>query len=52
VRVFVTGTRGVPGIPGGVERHCEQLYPMLVEQGVEVMLSRRSPYVLEKVNQW
>ena len=25
MRIFVTGTRGIPGIPGGVERHCEEL---------------------------
>lgn len=52
MKVFVTGTRGIPNIPGGVERHCEQLYPLLVIRGVEVTLSRRAPYVEAPLNEW
>lgn len=44
MKIFVTGTRGIPGIPGGVETHCEHLYPLIAEQGHQVMLSRRSSY--------
>ena len=46
MRIFVTGTRGIPNIPGGVESHCQQLYPLIVKQGHDVKLSRRKPYVL------
>lgn len=27
MRICVTGLRGIPGVMGGVESHCEQLYP-------------------------
>ena len=43
--VFVLGTRGFPAVPGGVEKHCEQLYPRLVKMGVDVTAFTRSPYV-------
>ncbi|MBR1804684.1 MAG: glycosyltransferase family 4 protein [Muribaculaceae bacterium] len=45
MRIVVTGTRGIPDIPGGVETHCQQLYPRLAEQGCEVTVVRRSCYV-------
>ena len=45
MKIFVAGTRGVPDIPGGVESHCQQLYPLIVKQGHQVKLSRRKPYV-------
>ena len=43
-RMFVTGTRGIPGIMGGVETHCEELFPRLVNMGFEVTVFRRLPY--------
>jgi len=52
MKIFVTGTRGVPDIPGGVETHCQQLYPRIVSQGHEVHLSRRTPYVTNRLEQW
>jgi len=52
MKVFVTGTRGVPGVAGGVERHCEQLYPLIVERGVQVKLARRSSYVFQPLIVW
>ena len=33
---------------GGIERHCEQLYPQLVKKGYEVIVLARAPYVEEK----
>ncbi len=47
MRIVVTGTRGIPDILGGVETHCEELYPRLVAMGHEVILIRRTPYVNE-----
>lgn len=47
MRIVVIGTRGIPGILGGVETHCEELYPRLVEMGHEVIVIRRSPYIDE-----
>ncbi|NDW08047.1 glycosyltransferase family 4 protein [Dysgonomonas sp. 520] len=45
MKVIVTGTRGIPNIQGGVETHCEKLYPLLVSSGCDVELIRRSCYV-------
>jgi len=52
MRIFVLGTRGIPDIPGGVEKHCQQLYPCIVERGHEVILSTRSCYTREKIPLW
>lgn len=45
MHIAVTGTRGIPGIPGGVETHCAELYPRIVEQGMKVTIVRRKCYV-------
>ena len=47
MKIVVTGTRGIPDIQGGVETHCEELYPRLVNLGCEILLIRRSCYVLD-----
>ncbi len=52
MRIFVTGTRGIPDIPGGVEKHCQELYPLIVAHGHEVILATRSPYVVQKYPSW
>jgi len=45
MRVVVLGTRGFPNVQGGVEVHCENLYPLLVREGCEVVVMGRAPYV-------
>lgn len=45
LRVHVLGTRGFPGIQGGVEKHCEELAPRLVALGVDVTVFTRTPYL-------
>ncbi len=52
MRIFVTGTRGIPDIPGGVEKHCQELYPLLVTMGHEVILATRTPYVEKEEPSW
>lgn len=44
MRIAVLGTRGFPGTQGGVEAHCENLYPKLVKAGCEVAVFTRKPY--------
>lgn len=46
-KIVVMGTRGVPNIMGGVETHCEELFPRLVEMGCDVTILRRDNYVTE-----
>lgn len=45
MKIFVTGTRGIPDIQGGVETHCENLYPRIAKIGGDVTLIRRSCYI-------
>jgi starch synthase len=49
MKIMVMGTRGIPHIPGGVETHCEHLYPRMVKGGEHsVTVLCRSNYVLDK----
>ncbi len=32
MNVFVIGARGFPGVQGGIEKHCEELYPRMAER--------------------
>jgi len=45
IKVCVIGTRGFPDVQGGVEKHCEGLYPRLVKLGVTVEVFTRTPYI-------
>lgn len=45
MKIIVIGTRGIPDFQGGVETHCEELYPRLVKLDCNVHLVRRSCYV-------
>lgn len=45
MRVNVIGTRGFPNIQGGVEKHCESLYPILAEKDIDIKIFRRKPYI-------
>jgi len=45
MKVIVLGTRGIPDIQGGVETHCQELYPRLAKLGVDVTVITRKPYV-------
>lgn len=44
MKVVVTGTRGIPGIQGGVERHCEELYPLMQDEAHQFVVTRRRFY--------
>lgn len=46
-RVCVVGLRGIPGVMGGVEAHCEELLPRVAElaSDLEVEVVARKPYV-------
>ena len=45
MKIAVIGTRGMPGIQGGVEKHCEFLYPSMKD--VEIQVYRRKSYLTE-----
>ena len=52
LKVAVVGTRGVPGVAGGVESHCEALYPRLAAMGYEILILRRKAYVGDGITSW
>lgn len=52
MKIFVTGTRGIPDIPGGVEKHCQQLYPLIADAGHDVFIATRTPYVKKVTDSW
>lgn len=51
MKIMVLGTRGIPHIQGGVETHCQQLYPRLIKLGFDITVITRKPYVENENNQ-
>lgn len=52
MKILVTGTRGIPNIMGGVETHCEELFPLLAERGYDITLIRRSSYAHDELDNY
>ena len=52
MKIVVTGTRGIPNIMGGVETHCEELFPRIASRGFDVTVIRRSNYVQDDLKEW
>jgi glycosyltransferase involved in cell wall biosynthesis len=52
VKLCVIGLRGIPNVMGGIESHCQQLYPRLVARGAEVTILARSPYVKHEPHEY
>ena len=49
MKIMVMGSRGIPNIPGGVETHCEHLYPRMIKNGENsITVICRTPYVEDK----
>jgi glycosyltransferase involved in cell wall biosynthesis len=49
--IHVFGTRGIPFVQGGVEKHCENLYPLLSDR-YRITVFRRRPYVTGRDKLW
>lgn len=47
MKIVVVGLSGFPNIQGGIETHCEELYPRIVQLGEEVIVVRRTGFVKE-----
>jgi|SRR5690554_5725473 len=45
MKIAVIGTRGIPDIQGGIETHCQQLYPRLQEDGFQIIVFARRKYL-------
>ena len=44
MRIAVIGSKGLPPHQGGIEHHCAEIYPRMVEKGHQVDLYARSSY--------
>ena len=49
MKVVVTGLRGFPNIQGGIEKHCEELYPRIQLLGCDINITvvRRKGFIQE-----
>lgn len=52
MKIVVTGTRGIPDVMGGVETHCEELFPRIAAKGFDVTIIRRKSYVHDGFKEW
>lgn len=52
MKIVVTGTRGIPNVMGGVETHCEELFPRIAAKGFDVTVIRRKSYVHDEMKEW
>lgn len=52
MKIVVTGTRGIPNIMGGVETHCEELFPRIAQREYDVTVIRRESYVKDELTEW
>jgi Glycosyltransferase len=52
LKIVVTGTRGFPDIQGGIETHCEELFPRIAAKGFDVIVIRRKNYVHDNLNSY
>lgn len=51
-KVAVTGLRGIPGVMGGIETHCEELLPRIAALApeMEITVLGRAPYLPNHLN--
>ena len=45
MKIAVVGLRGIPNIMGGIESHCQQIYPRIAKEDVQITVIGRSPYL-------
>jgi len=51
-KIAVVGIRGIPATYGGIEKHCEVLYPILVENGFDVTVYARGYYCKDNLTEY
>lgn len=44
MKIAVIGSKGLPATQGGIEHHCKEIYPRMVQMGHEVDLYARTSY--------
>lgn len=44
LRICVLGTRGIPGVQGGIEKFCEKIYPLFTSK-IRILICNRKEYI-------
>lgn len=53
MRIFVVGARGFPGVQGGIEKHCEELYSRLTKnKDLDVTVIAIDKYANKSIRSW
>jgi glycosyltransferase involved in cell wall biosynthesis len=52
LKIVVTGTRGIPDIQGGVETHCQELFPRIASKGFDIIIIRRKNYTRDSLTSY
>ncbi|MCL2328083.1 MAG: glycosyltransferase family 4 protein [Bacteroidetes bacterium] len=50
-KIVVIGTRGIPNIMGGVETHCEELFPRMTHK-YDITVIRRTDYAKDNLQEY
>ena len=52
MKIAIVGTRGIPNILGGVETHCEELFPRIEKLRYNITIIRRKNYVRDSLKEY
>jgi glycosyltransferase involved in cell wall biosynthesis len=52
MKIAVIGTRGIPNILGGIETHCEEIFPRIAARGYDVTVIRRKIYTHDHLQEY
>lgn len=52
MKIAVVGLRGIPNIMGGIESHCQQIYPRIAKEDVQITVIGRSPYLVGRRSEY
>ncbi|MEM5843298.1 MAG: glycosyltransferase family 4 protein, partial [Candidatus Aenigmatarchaeota archaeon] len=52
LKIWVVGTRGIPGLQGGVEKRIESIYPRIINDNLQIVVVNRSNYFKNKISEW
>ncbi|MDR0542306.1 MAG: glycosyltransferase family 4 protein [Dysgonamonadaceae bacterium] len=52
MKIAVTGTRGIPNILGGIETHCQEVFPRIAARGYDITIIRRKNYTHDHLREY
>lgn len=52
MNIVVIGLRGIPDVMGGIESHCQNIYPRMKSDDFDITVIGRSPYLSKKAYEY